>query len=143
MGSIWDDSRLHAAQSYTSSPDSPFSLRSSFSQSVHLFFGLPPRLLLCTSIPITHRSVFQLGIFLWALRPARIGLRCKNACACRFVPMFSSIAKLHSILCRLRTKLCPISFAPCPFPNLAGTLDHSSMCVETVCIPFFLLIDLK
>ena len=24
--------------------------------------------------------------------------------------------------CRLRTKLCPISFAPCPFPNLAGTL---------------------
>ena len=38
------------------------------------------------------------------------------------------------ILCRLRTKLCPnsgcsrarlcpISFAPCPFPNLAGTLE--------------------
>ena len=60
--------------------------------------------------------------------------------------MFSSIAhktkfwsfrlsrvKVCQILCRLRTKLCPnfgcsrarlcpISFAPCPFPNLAGTL---------------------
>ena len=22
----------------------------------------------------------------------------------------------------VRAKLCPISFAPCPFPNLAGTL---------------------
>ena len=30
VGSMWDDSRLHAARSYTSSPDSPFSLRSSF-----------------------------------------------------------------------------------------------------------------
>ena len=74
------------------------------------------------------RTVFQLGIFLRALRPARTGLRparftsalpelyffvnynffvfhlqnviaavfsdsrCRNACACRFVPMFSSIA---------------------------------------------------
>ena len=52
VGSIWDDSRLHAARSYTSSPDSPFSLRSSFTQSVRLFFGLP-LLLPCTSIPIT------------------------------------------------------------------------------------------
>ena len=128
VGSIWDDSRLHAAQSYTSSPDSPFSLRSSFTQSAHLFFGLPPRLLLCTSIPITHRSVFQLGIFLRSLHPARTGLQCKNACACRFVPMFSSIAKLRSILWRLRTKLCPISFAPCPFPNLAGTLQIIHQC---------------
>ena len=48
---MWDDSRLHAARSYTS-PDSPFSLRSSFTQSAHLFFGLP-LLLPCTSIPIT------------------------------------------------------------------------------------------
>ena len=42
--------------------------------------------------------------------------------------------KVCPILCRLRTKLCanfgrsrarlyPISFAPCPFPNLAGTLE--------------------
>ena len=38
-GSIWDDSRLHAARSFTSSPDGPFSLRSSFTQSAHLFFG--------------------------------------------------------------------------------------------------------
>ena len=48
---MWDDSRLRAARSYTS-PDSPFSLRSSFTQSAHLFFGLP-LLLPCTSIPIT------------------------------------------------------------------------------------------
>ena len=44
-----------------------------------------------------------------------------------------SRVKVCPILCRLRTKLCPnfgcsrarlypISFAPCPFPNLAGTL---------------------
>ena len=31
VGSMWDDSRLHAARSYTS-PDSPFSLRSSFTR---------------------------------------------------------------------------------------------------------------
>ena len=52
VGSIWDDSRLHAARSYTSSPDSLFSLRSSFTQSAHLFFGLPLFLLPCTSMPI-------------------------------------------------------------------------------------------
>ena len=51
VGSIWDDSRLHAARSNTS-PDSPFSLRSSFTQSAHLFFG-HPLLLPCTSVPIT------------------------------------------------------------------------------------------
>ena len=45
VGSMWDDSRLHAARSYTSSPDSPFSLRSSFTQSTHLFFIFIP--LLC------------------------------------------------------------------------------------------------
>ena len=39
VGSIWHDSRLHAARSYTS-PDSPFSLRSSFTTI------LPPLLLL-------------------------------------------------------------------------------------------------
>ena len=44
-----------------------------------------------------------------------------------------SRSKLCPIMCRSRTKLCPnfvcsratlcrISFAPCPFPNLAGTL---------------------
>ena len=39
VGSMWDDSRLHAARSYTSSPDSPSSLRSSFTTI------LPPLLL--------------------------------------------------------------------------------------------------
>ena len=53
VGSIWDDSIFLAARSYTSSPDSPFSLRSSFTQSIHLFFGLPLLLLPYTSIPIT------------------------------------------------------------------------------------------
>ena len=53
VGSMWDDSRLHAARSYTFFPDRPFSLRSSFTQSAHLFFGLPLFLLPCTSIPIT------------------------------------------------------------------------------------------
>ena len=56
--------------------------------------------------------------------------------------MFSSIAyktkfwsftrKRFCVVCALncarilvvaRARLCPISFAPCPFPNLAGTLD--------------------
>ena len=50
--SIWDDSRLRAARSYTSTPDSPFSLRSSFTRSAHLFFGLPLLPLPCTSMPI-------------------------------------------------------------------------------------------
>ena len=48
--------------------------------------------------------------------------------------------KLCPIFCRLRTKLClnfgrshaklcPISFAPCPFPNLAGPLQSNiSLC---------------
>ena len=146
-----------------------------------------------------NRPVFQLGIFLRALRPARTVLRparlysaltdffflnnnfflqnvavfvfsdsrCKNACKmlsdlcpcfhrsptklCTDLVSFArwivtkfwsftrksehghSRSKLCSIMCRLRTKLCPnfgclcarmcpISFAPCPFPNLAGTL---------------------
>ena len=51
VGPMWDDSRLHAARSYTS-PDSPCSLRSSFTQSAHLFFGLPLLPFPCTSIPI-------------------------------------------------------------------------------------------
>ena len=134
------------------------------------------------------RAVFQLGLFLRALRPARTGLRparftralpefkkkkistkkkkkikihlflflqnviaflvfsdsrCKNACRmlADLCPCFHqsptrpncgrSRVKVCPILCRLRTKLCPnfgcsharlcpISFAPCPFPNLAG-----------------------
>ena len=133
------------------------------------------------------RPVFQLGIVLRALCPARTVLRparlysaltvavfvfsdsrCKNACKMladlcpcfhrsptKLCPDLVSLArwivtkfwsftrksehghsrsKLCSIMCRLRTKLCPnfgclcarmcpISFAPCPFPNLAGTLQ--------------------
>ena len=52
VGSMWDDGRPRAARSYTSSPDSPFSLRSSFTRSAHLFFGLPLLPLPCTSVPI-------------------------------------------------------------------------------------------
>ena len=71
--------------------------------------------------------------------------RCKNACKmlADLCPCFHqsptrpnfghSRVKVCPIFCRLRTKLCPnfgrsrarlcaISFAPCPFPNLAGTL---------------------
>ena len=58
MGSIWDDSRLHAARSYTSSPDSPFSLRSSFTQ-----YTTP-----------TSSSVF-LSCFLALLYPSSSSLR--------------------------------------------------------------------
>ena len=70
--------------------------------------------------------------------------RCKNACKmlADLCPYFHQSptrpnigrprVKVCPILCRLRTKLCPnfghshaglcpISFAPCPFPNLAGT----------------------
>ena len=50
-------------------------------------------------------------------------------------------SKLCSILCRLRPKLCPnfgcsrarlcpVSFAPCPFPNLAGTLCYNHVIYE-------------
>ena len=71
--------------------------------------------------------------------------RCKNACKmlADLRPCFHqsptrpnfgrSRVKVCPILCRLRTKLCPnfgrsrarlypIYFAPCPLPNLAGTL---------------------
>ena len=40
VGSMWDDSRLRAARSYTSSPDSPFSLRSSFTTILLLLLPL-------------------------------------------------------------------------------------------------------
>ena len=72
--------------------------------------------------------------------------RCKNACKmlADLCPCFHqsstrpnfgrSRVKVCLILCRLRTKLCPdfrcsrpilcpILLAPCPFPNLAGTLQ--------------------
>ena len=68
-GSMWDDSHLHAARSYTSSPDSPFSLRSSSTQSAHLFFGLPLLLLHCTSIAIalfpTYSSSYHRSLRSW------------------------------------------------------------------------------
>ena len=38
---MYDDIRLHVARSYTSSPDSPFSLISSFTLSNHLLLGVP------------------------------------------------------------------------------------------------------
>ena len=41
VGSMWDDSRLRAARSYAYSPDSPFSVGSSFTRSALLLFGLP------------------------------------------------------------------------------------------------------
>ena len=40
-GLMYDDIRLHVAQSYTSSADSPFSFISSFTLSNHLLVGLP------------------------------------------------------------------------------------------------------
>ena len=64
-------------------------------------------------------------------------VKCLQICANVFInrPQ-DQILVVHAwkILCRLRTKLCPnfarsrarlcpISFAPCPFPNLAGTLS--------------------
>ena len=54
VGPMWDDSRLHAARSYTSSPS--FSLRSSFTQSAHLFFIFIP--LPCGTI-VTSQIVFH------------------------------------------------------------------------------------
>ena len=68
VGSMWDDSRLRAARSYTSSPDSPFSLRTSFTQSAHLFFGLPLLPLPCTSTPI---ALFPTYSSLLVTRPYR------------------------------------------------------------------------
>ena len=53
VGSIYDDVRLHVAWSYTSSPDSPFSLMSSFTLFNHLLLGLLLFLLPCTFISIT------------------------------------------------------------------------------------------
>ena len=69
---------------------------------------------------------------------------CLVSFACWIVPEFWASAqkyarlgclrpKLSPICCRLRpnlclnfvhshARLCPISFEPCPFPNLAGTL---------------------
>ena len=39
-----------------------------------------------------------------------------------FTRLGRSCSKMRPILCRSRARLCPISFAPCPFPNLDGTL---------------------
>ena len=55
-----------------------------------------------------------------------------------------SRSKLCPILCRLRAKLCPIfrcsrarlcqiSFAPCPFPNVAGTLSNGVFSTAACC----------
>ena len=64
--------------------------------------------------------------------------RCKNACKmlADLCPCFDqsptrpnfgrSRVKVCPILCCLRARLCPIYFAPCPFPNLAGTLTSST-----------------
>ena len=67
-------------------------------------------------------------------------VKCLQMCAHVFInrpqncaqTSFCSRSKLCPILCRLRTmcpnfghsraRLCPIYFAHCPFPNLAGTL---------------------
>ena len=99
-------------------------------------------------------AVFQLGLFLRALRSARTGLRParftralpgfkkqKNVIAVfLFSNMFSSIAHKTKfcVVCALnllcpnfshsRARLCPISFAPRPFPNLAGTLVCKVIC---------------
>ena len=66
---------------------------------------------------------------------ARILFRSRAGLCLNFL---RSHSKLCPIFCRLRTTLCPnfgrsrarlspISFAPCPFPNLAGTLStHNS-----------------
>ena len=58
--------------------------------------------------------------------------RCKNSCKllADLCPCFHQSPTrpnfLRTKLCpnfgRSRARLCPISFAPCPFPNLAGTL---------------------
>ena len=50
VGSMYDDIRLHVARSYTSSADSPFSLRSSFTLSNHLLLGLPLFLLIIIQV---------------------------------------------------------------------------------------------
>ena len=52
VGSMYDDIRLQVARSFTSSPDSPFSLVPSFTLSNHLLLGLPLFLLPCTYISI-------------------------------------------------------------------------------------------
>ena len=49
--SMYYDIRLHVAWSYTSSPDSPFSLMSSFTLSNHLLLGLPIFLVLSLPSP--------------------------------------------------------------------------------------------
>ena len=75
-----------------------------------------------SSIVRARKSVPQLGRSRSKLRPILCRLR----------------TKLHTKLCtnfgRSRARLCPISFAFCPFPNLAGTLvgnthDYYILCV--------------
>ena len=51
--------------------------------------------------------------------------RCKNACKCLQIcahVFLNRPQNCASISFRSRARLCPISLAPCPFPNLAGTL---------------------
>ena len=52
VGSMYDDIRLHVVRSYTSSPDSPFSLISTLTLFNHLLLDLPLFLIHCTTITI-------------------------------------------------------------------------------------------
>ena len=102
-----------------------------------------------------------IAVFVFSDRGVKMLAKCLQICAHVFIDLpqncaqtsFRSCAglrpncghsrsKLCAIICRSCTKLCPnfgsrarlcpISFAPCPFPNLAGTLDFNSQMLRQV-----------
>ena len=94
----------------TSSPDSSFSLRSSFTQSAHLFFGLPLLLLPCTSIPITLFPTHSSSLLItcpyhrilrsWTFRRRRFGGHTAS----------TEIKHVQRCRCRLRSRDLPRNY---------------------------------
>ena len=76
-----------------------------------------------------------IAVFVFADRGVKMLVKCLQICAhvfidrpqnCAQTSFRSSRSKLCPNFGCSRARLCQISFAPCPFPNLAGTL-HSAM----------------
>ena len=92
---------------------------------------------------INYNFFFLQIVFVFSNRGVKMLAKCLQICAHVFVDRpqncaqasFRSYAGLRPNFDHPRSRLCPISFAPCPFPNLAGTLY---VMVSVVAVGFLL-----
>ena len=139
---MWDDSRLHAARSYTPSPDSPFSLRSSFTQSTHLLFGLS-LLLPCTYIPIALFPTYSSSLLSTCpyhriLRYLKISLKISENL---FENLFENLCEnLFENLCEnlfeIVFEISPTFVLPPILSNLTTPHIHRNIFIYATCIIF-------